>query len=483
MASPDVIQTPQITSIKGSTIRIAHPDISGYIRTSVTTALAAGGTTLTMADNHGFLDNDFFIIGEVGDAKTEDCDVNDGSITRGTTLTITNTTTFGHEIDAPITRILERGITIYGAATDGGAGTIIESIDAYAASGRQLTNAVMIQWDQDYTEFTMISTDTAYAYYYVVFTDGTTVSSSSDYVLAAGPAYNSAISMAEAGLREANAEIDGDLITNDWMLDIVNDWQDEVTQYITNDGYTKDWSFELAENLSSITTTQNEEKYALSSLTLAMKYPDTHKGIFHVRLGENKIEYIDLDNLLNAYDGIPRTEVKTEASAADTSIVLDNTYEFAESGSVFVGPDTVTYTGNTESTGTLTGIPASGTGSITQTHVVDTVVWQGVSPGVPTKYTVFNGEIILNKPPNSASTNLKIKMRYLYDIARLTSLSEVTVITIPHTAKYYLASRIESRKGNLENSERLMARFRDLLEREALRDQLQVTEQFEYYQF
>ena len=173
MVTAKVLQNPVILGIKGSTLRIAHPDIEKYVRTYTANTIAAAGTALTVLDNDGFADNDWFIIGNPGDEKTEEEDVN-GSVTRGTSLTITNTNKFAHEIDAPVTRIQERGITIYGAATDGGSGTIIESIDAITASANQLADAQMIQWSKPYTEYTLISTDTSYAFYYVVFTDGTT---------------------------------------------------------------------------------------------------------------------------------------------------------------------------------------------------------------------------------------------------------------------------------------------------------------------
>jgi hypothetical protein len=164
MGTSDLLQKPSIIEIIGSTIRVSHPNISKYTRHYLRSSIAAGGTTLTVDDNNGLEDNDWFILGEIGDGKTEDGDVN-GAVTRGTSITITNTSSFAHDIDTPITKILERGIRIYGAATDGGAGTLITSVDAKTASGRQLADAIMIHWDKEYTEYTMISTDTAYAYY------------------------------------------------------------------------------------------------------------------------------------------------------------------------------------------------------------------------------------------------------------------------------------------------------------------------------
>ncbi|MCR4308235.1 MAG: hypothetical protein NUV80_06775 [Candidatus Berkelbacteria bacterium] len=477
------MQRPVILNITGSTLKIAHPDITEYTRTRVATPYVAAATALVVIDNKGFADNDYLLLGEVGDPKSEDVDVN-GTVTRGTSITLTTTITkFGHEIDAPVTRLLERGIKIYGAATDGGAGTLIASVDAITASGSQLADAVMIQWNQAHTEYTLLNTDTAYSFYYVTFTDGTTESPSSDFIASTGPAYNSGYSIVNAALREADAEIDNNFLTWELMLDYLNDWQDEVTHYVTADGISKDWAFEIIEDSSSLTAVQNTEKYALSSLTNEIKYPDSHQGILSVKLGSKHLWEMTYDDYVDIYNGIKRTEVATAATAGDTSIVLDDTYEFAESGTVYIGPDTVTYTTNTESTGTLSGIPASGTGSITATRAINTVVWQGVSPNTPSRYTIFNGYLYTDAPCDNSVANYKFKINYLYKLARLTALSEATVITFSHIAKYYIAGKIESRKGNVDNAERLLAKHRSMLEMEARKDRLQIMDQTQYYNF
>lgn len=472
MATAKSLNTPQIIKIEGSVIRVKHPDISGYRKTFVTSPLTAAGTALTVADNNGFADDDWFILGEIGDSKTEECDVN-GAVTRGTSLTITNTTKFSHEIHTPVTRILERKIKIYGAASDGGTGTVIAS----TASG------VNIQWDKPYTEVNLITTDTAYAYYYATFYDGTTESSSSDYVISTGLGNTTVGEMITSGLNEANAEIDDSLITEKWLLSVANDFQDEVAHYTTADRIQKDWSFELIKNDTSITTTENENEYALSGLTYALKYPNSDRGILNVRLGTKVLNYQDVSTFDDEMEDIIKTYIATAASAGDTSIVLDDTYEFAESGTFYVGGDTVTYTTNTKTTGTLSGIPASGTGAITETHAVDSSVWQNLNPGLPTKYTIFNNRILLNRPVDEDYTGQKLKFRYLKALTRFTSWSDVTEITFPYLAKYYIASRIEAKKGNLEQSNYLLNLFNSKLEMEAIRDGLQTLQSETYYNF
>jgi len=464
------LQIPTILELNKSVIRVAHPDISGYPRTEVVSPFTAEGTTLTVADNDTFEDNDFFLLGEPGDAKTEEDDV-DGAVTRGTSMTITNTTKFSHEIHTPVTKIYERKIKIYGAATDGGAGTVIASVGA---------SGVDIQWNKPYTEITFVTTDTAYAYYYATFYDGTTESAASDYVLAAGLDQKSGYEMVKSALREVNAEVDGDLITWDWLLDCVNDWQDEVTNYITRDGVSKDWSWEMDEDTTGIQVTQNEYSYALSGITDTLKYPLTPQGIFEVRLGSKILELIDIDELEECYDGKVRGALTVAAAAADTSITLGSSYEFSEAGTVYVGPDTATYTANAESTGVLSGI---GTSDITDTRAIGTIVWQGVSPGVPDKYAIYNGNILLNRPVDSTIALQYLKFKFLKSIDRLTSLSESTSVAPVHLAKYYIANRILERKGDEARADRYLNLFMMKLEELAKKDRLPLTEEFEYYNF
>ena len=492
MPTSNVLQTPTILSVDGSSIRIKHPDVSQYTRTSLTAPFTAGGTTLTSRDTHNLADDDWLILGESGHAKTEEVDVNQanisgtGQIARGTSITITNTTDFSHEIDTPVIKIWERGIKIYGAATNGGAGTLIESVDALtAASANQLADAVMIRWDKPFTDYTMISTDTEYAFYYVVFTDGTTDGSSSDYVAATGPAYNSGRTLVQSALNLTNTEVDGQLITWEYLLTLVNDFQQYVSSYSMPDGSIKDWPYEIFEDLTSITLLQNENEYAVSSLSSSLKYPDSNQGVIQVKVGASEIQPIDLDEYERQLNGKVRTEVATQAAIGATSMVLDDTAELADDGDVYLGTQTaaVSYTSKTDSTNTISGIPASGTGSITATATVDTVVWQNLVPAIPDKYTIFNSEILLNTPPNSDAAGWRLKVKAYAAPTRVSSLVDTIPIPFTHIAKWYIGAEIEYRKKNKENGDRLMARFEKELLKQATRELGQMPEVESYYTF
>jgi len=489
MSTSDLLQKPKIIGISGSTITVAHPDVSGNFLTYLSSSIAAAGTAMSVLDNgalkgDGFADNDWFIVGHIGDSETEENDVN-GAVTLGQSMTVTNALSFGHELDSPVRKIYERGIKIYGAATDGGTGTMIASVDAKTASGRQLADAAMIEWNRPYTTYTMISTDTAYAYYFVKFTDGVTDSDSSDYVAAAGLGATSVEYMIQQALSLTNSKIDSELITREWLVRCANDCQTEISQFKYQDprsgNYVQmDWDFEVDED-ESITMTENENKYVLSGISL--KYPQSDKSLINVTIGDKQpLMKISIDEYDDIMQGRPRTEVATQAVATDTSLVVDSNVLFETAGTLYVGEDVVTYTGKTGTT-TFTGIPATGTGAITATHAVDAAVWQGVSPGLPNRYATFNNYILLNYPVDDDYENYPLRIRYYKKLTALTEASDTTVVGFTNVFQYYIASRIEQRKGNTEESDRLMAYFNKQLLDNALQNKAPMTDEFEYYSY
>lgn len=487
MATAQVLQKPVILGIEGSTIRVAHPKIGGYPTTQVNGGIDAAGTTLNVLDNNGFSDNDWLIIGEVGDNQTESTDV-DGAVTRGTSMTVTNYLAFDHEGDAPVTRIQERGIKIYGAATDGGAGTILESIDAITASGRQLVDAFMIQWDKLFTEYTFQSgTDTAYAYYYVTFTDGTTESSASDYIPAAGWDDARVMKLIQSALDLTDTQLDNRHITLDMCVRWADEAQKHITQFKYQDPQTGelkhiDWDFENVLD-SSLLASTNQNIYNLSSMTITPKYTDSDRAIVSIRMGDkkklNKKLIEEMDEILAEK---PNTEVKTQATAGSTTLEVDSNVVFSDSGTLYVAGQELTYTGKS-GTDTFTGIPASGTGSITATIAVDEPVWQNVTPGLPTRYAVYNGQIILDLPVGSDYDNYPFNIRIYKQLPALTEASDQTEVSFYNVFHSFIAARIEKRKKNPEKAMEYMAEFQNQVLNNALANSVPLVDASSYYNF
>lgn len=474
MATLELIQKPEILSIDNGILRIKHPDISKYTRTPLISTIAAAGTAMSVGDNNNFNDNDWFIVGEIGDPKTEEDDVN-GAVTRGQSVTVTNTLKFAHEINDPVTKIFERGIKIYGAATDGGSGTLIASVDAITTP---IADAVMIQWNQEYTEYGLITTDTTYNYYFVKFTDGTTDSSASDYVASTGLASNSAKKMIDNALDITGAEVDEDL---SWkrLIRWAQDWQDYATQWIdSSTGVKKDWSWEFITNDTSLSLSEMEDEYALSGLTYAMKYPDTKSSCLNIMIGPYPTKYIPMDVFDRRRNGVIRTTVNTAISASATSIVLDNTYVLTETGTVTIGADTITYTANTETTKTLSGCT-----DVDNAHSVGAAVWQGQSGGRPYEWTIYNGKLRFFTPPSDTYAGYPIRCKYIKKLTALSEVTDTTEIPFYNTCQYFLAWKIELRRKNFEIANYYKGLLDTELTKNSRSDKSYTTETYEYYKF
>lgn len=480
MATSKVLQVPKITKIVGSTIYIAHPDVTKYVQSQLADIIAAAGTTAVVYDNNGFANGDYYVVGRIGDGQTEEGSVS-GAVTRGQSLTVSNTNKFGHALDDPITKIYERGIKIYGAATDGGSGTLIASIDAITTP---IADATMIQWDKPETQYTLISTDTAYNYYYVKFTDGTTDSSASAYVAATGVNSNVIEPLINRALDLTNTLIDGSKFTREMFVDWAQDCQDAVSQFTYQDPVSgqfkqKDWSHEIDYD-ESIVVAAGQDTYSLSALGL--KYKNDDKTIIDVRVGQHrpsrKMRIQDYDYFRR---NKARTEVSTQATAGSTTLSVDSTADYNTSGTIKAGSQTLTYTGKTSTT--FTGIPASGTGSITSTIAVDTPVTQNVPQGSELRYVMYNNTLYFDMLPSDNDVGKSIKIRFFKALDRITKVSDSTDITFTNVFVPYLASRIESRKENKEDAATYMADWTKQMVQCAEADNVPLSDDYRYYNY
>ena len=157
---------------------------------------------------------------------------------------------------------------------------------------------------------------------------------------------------------------------------------------------------------------------------------NTNKSILNVKIGDGTpLTYISRSEYLQATKDATYTEVKTEAVATDTSLVLDNTEDLPSSGSVAVYVDgtkyTVIYTANTKSTGTLT---CSAT-AITATLPVDSEVWYGVTEGEVDYYSIWDGYLYPWPMITSTYEGERIFMDYYTDIDTIDS--DADIITSP----------------------------------------------------
>lgn len=446
---------------------IGHPDISYYTRTYLADTIAAAATAMTVADNDNFVDNDWFIIGEVGDEKTEEDDVNMVTVTRGTAITVTNTLKFGHELDAPVTKIYERQIKVYGnntAANSGG--TLLATID--------------ITWGKPFTEYG--STGTQYTYYYATFYDGTTEGAAGDYIAATGAGAKSVWKLSEMALEMTGAKMGPkDQIDLPFLIRAANECQTEIQQYVDSDGIKKDWAFESVFD-EGLETKQGENRYPTSSLTNTPKYSDTAQAILNIFVGKKgPMRYVTIDQFDKLLANKVRTQLNGASSVGATSITVDDTSEFSTTGSLTHGVDTLTYTGKTDTT--FTGIPASSTGSITVIGADNLAIWQGVTNGLPGFYTIYDENIFFDVPFSSTYNDIRIRVRMLKQLTALTEASDTTEVTFHNVFPFYIAYRIEQRRKNVEMAQYYKNEWELRMARNARSEKSETLEVYQYFDF
>jgi hypothetical protein len=482
MSTSKVLQKPSISKIVGSTIFISHPDTEKYTQTWLADKIAAAGTTMSVYDNNNFIKDDWFIVGTIGDSKTEEDNISN-TVTRGQTIPVSNTLSFNHELDAPVIKIRERGIRIYGAATNGGAGTLVASVDAITTP---IADAVMIQWNRLETQYTLLSTDThvpEYAYYYVKFTDGTTDSVASDYVSVSGMSSASASYIIDAACQISNTDV-GEGMDLDWLVTCVNDAKNAIKQYtqvnpVTGKSMSIDWDFEITKD-TSLTITENKHIYDLTSLL--PKYPNS-KAIIGVQIGDRKqLEKMTPDEMDTMYFDKPYCLSTVQALVGDTTLTVDNNIEFDTSGAIYLGSEIITYTGKSGTT-QFTGIPASGTGSIAAIHAAGSYVWQNIAPSEPEFYTVEDYQLKLNCPPDGDYASYPIKIRYYSNLGAILEPSDVTPVTFYNAIQFFVAGRIETRRQNWDKAKEYMKEFDRIVQQNVLKRDNLLKNKKKYYTY
>ncbi len=426
-------QLGNIKSIKGNVIEVYHPDLVEFI-SYLTSANAAGATSLTLNENIGFSQNDFFVIGKAGYGKTEIKKVN-AAVTAGTALT-TTTLTFDHPINTPIQKILWDRIEVSGASTLTGSKTVV--LDATTSAGD-------IRIDENI--MTYVVTGTTYSFYFVRYYNSqtTTYSAYSDGVADTGYARGEVGYLIKTTLEDTKRKLD-DRIDHEWFFRNINDCLGEIS------GKLKHWS-----GLQSFDYVLGQSTRGVYSYSLPADIYDknTNKSILGVYIGTDKnLIYQDKREWEELLKNVKHTQVRTQAVAADTTLAIDNSYDFDDSGSVNVYVSgtkyTLTYTGVTRSAtaGVLTGIPASGTGSITVTIAVDVNVWDDEDEGKPSYYTIYDGSLYIWSLPDTTNDNMNVYLDYYTKATAVDSLTDTIEFPRYEAIQHYLKWKLRS----LDNS-------------------------------
>jgi len=201
---------------------------------------------------------------------------------------------------------------------------------------------------------------------------------------------------------------------------------------------------------------------------------ETNKSILQVRIGTSLTPLTPLDE--KEFDeqmkDVVRTQIRTQAAAGETTLAIDNSYDFDDDGSVNVytsnAVDAITYTGVTRSAmaGALTGVPASGVGAIGATHIVDTNVWQNETEGQPRYFNVRSGRIRIWPLCDSTWQNKNVFMDYNEEVTKVDSESDTLDAPRYDAVKHFLLAQGKAywrNNGTLDVKDSDFVMFQDIL--------------------
>lgn len=184
---------------------------------------------------------------------------------------------------------------------------------------------------------------------------------------------------------------------------------------------------------------------------------ETTRSVLAIRIGDtDRITLVDPVEYEQEVKAVTTTS-RTQATAAAVTLTLSNSYDFADSGTVHVYVSgtqyAITYTAVTRdtatgATGALTGVPASGTGSITVTIPAGTNVWQNEEEGTPTIATVRDGVVEFYPLPSASDDNQNVYLDYALIVTDVNSDGDTIDLRRFDIVNWYLKWRIEQVQKN-----------------------------------
>jgi hypothetical protein len=404
---------------------------AGLEETFLTADVAATGVTLTVKDIDGFAINQILVIGELGEETCEIVKTHASSAPSGVSITlVAGGVEFAHSANTRVRRIQYNQIEWNHSATLTGAKSVLATSD--------------LQTDQLVQAYTDTAQTTGY--YFARFKDaiGTTYSGYSDGVAYGGANADTVGYMIEVALRENSVRLSDNISREDCYR-----WLNAGIRFV--EGKQLHMPKGLVANYNA-----GQALRGTNVLTLPTDIYDTttNQSIKAARIGSETLSWLDPEAFAEQMAQTSVTQVRTQAVATDITLPIDNSYDFDDSGTVSVYISgtkyDITYTGVTRSAtaGVLTGVPASGDGSITVTIPVDTYVWQGETEGTPTYFTVRNGNLEYWPLADSSHDNLNIEMDYFTYATIVNSDGDVIDVNRYEMLLDYLTWRVRMKDKN-----------------------------------
>lgn len=478
------------------------------------TADMAIGTTLTVKNNNSFAVNQNLIIGEPGDEDAEFVKTHATSAVSGTTITLAATSIRAHGAGTKVYIVKYDAVELTFASTATGTKSVLVTstgnglVSLLADKKTQVYNelektsgfffgryvndiGITFTADADTDTFTATAHGlqdgetvkviagtslptglTTYTVYYIVgraantfqlatTSGGTAINITSagsgtltvyrsglfsDAVTYGGMNQDTVAFIIDYALKRNSLDSFTKNITHEFCLEEIN----ACLQFIQN----KQIRWDDFQSLNTVLgqTTAGTFIYALQS---DIYDSESNKSLITVRLarGEN-LTYKDHREFDDKNETMKYTQITTAASVADTTLNINNSYDFDDTGTVNVYSSgtkySLTYTGVTRSAtaGALTGVPASGTGSITVALAANLYVYQNIDEGEPLYYTVRGGNLEITPVPDGSWDNLNIFTDYWKVVTKVDSMADTIDNMRYELVKNWLVWKIRCQKEN-----------------------------------
>lgn len=414
-------------------LAVAIVDEMFKFETYLTAESASGASTLTAKSISDFAIDQILLIGDLGDENSEIIKTHGSTTPTGTTITLAATLVKTHGPYTKIRVMLYDQVEVSHADTKTGAKSVLNTID--------------IQPESLETRYDDSAESAGFFFTRFKETIGGTFSSYSDPIPYDGFDANTVSFAINYALKRNKLVTFTGSIDYQFCIDEVN----SCLLFVT--GKLKGWSKLLILNEIIGQTTRGINRISLPSDIWENR---GNKSIQDVRIGEgNQLTYLIWSEFERQMKGAIKTQVTTQASAGDITLEIDNSYDFGETGTVNVYISgilyTISYTGVTRSAtaGILTGVPASGDGSITVTIPIGTNVWYGEDQGEPKFYSI-DSDGYLQFWPFTSSTykNKNVYMDYYTGPTEIDSDADTLDLFRYDAIKNWLTWAIRSQLNN-----------------------------------
>lgn len=421
--------------------------------TYLTAEGTSAATTLTVKNILGLAINQILLIEDIGGENAEIVLTHASSAPTGTTVTLASALVKTHPVNSRVRVILFNQIELKRGTTN-----VAASASALTVATTTNTNppsslgSGLVAVDPTLRIQAVNTVEHTSGFYFARYYDSihTAFSAYTDALAYGGWAKGTVGAMVDKSLRDNKLTLSDALTRQDCY-----DW---ITECLTEiDGKQLRWSEHYSFNtiIGQITS-----GVALLAMPTDAYDTESNKSILPngLRLGDDSaLDYLDPEEFDEKLGEQLSTTNRTQTSIGATSITLTNSYDFAASGSVVFWVSgvryTATYTGVTRSdsaggTGALTGVPATGTGSVSVIIPAGTYIYQNPKEGTPLYFTVRNSNIEITPIPDSTNNNVNAYLDYAKVVTAVDSDGDTIDFRRYDIVEPYLSFRLKMKAYN-----------------------------------